>query len=179
MLDFFPVLLGVLLVGGGTFSHFPNRDYLSVETGKIWRGFFAIVIVLHHLALQGGNGYIWPLFAHTGWLAVAVFFFFSGYGLQKKYLTDQTYSCYFLRNRLPTILVPFLLATLFYVGLSLMGGAQYSISKVLLSFVNGRPLLPYSWHIINIVVFYCFFNFTQSFCSTLTCFRSTFFEYVI
>ncbi len=69
-----------------------NEDYLSLDTGKALRGFFALVVVFHHLAQQTETGLLFHRFTHAGYLCVAVFFFLSGYGLQRSHMNSPRYS---------------------------------------------------------------------------------------
>lgn len=65
--------------------------------------FFAVTVVFHHLSQIFKTGIIFPLFRNFGTISVAVFFFFSGYGLMKKYITDENYKKGFLLRRLTVI----------------------------------------------------------------------------
>ena len=131
---------------------------MSLDTSKCLRGFFAIVVVFHHLAQRTQMGELFRYFNRVGFLAVAVFFFLSGYGLQKSYMIKaDTYRKSFPAKRLPSILIPYLIMTAIYWCVHAATGSVYSFKAVLLSQVNGTPLADFSWYIENIFLFYIAF----------------------
>lgn len=130
-----------------------HEQYLSPQTGINLRGLFALLIVCSHLAQRTNEGFLFHQLIHTGWLSVAVFFFFSGYGLTKKYKDDASYRNGFLQRRLPTVLLPFALAFAVYVAL--YPPADFTL--IGRSLINGEPLLPFSWYILCITYFYILF----------------------
>lgn len=136
-----------------------NKDYLSLETCKSYRGICALLVVYSHLALViTSNSVELKLFGHVGWMAVSIFFFLSGYGLLKQYMQNRAYRFQFLQKRLPRILFPFLLVTFLYIVVCSCTGKTYSWQEVVLSFLTGFPLLPFAWYIVVILFFYvCFY----------------------
>ena len=162
-----------------------NKDYLSIDTSKCYRGLFAIVVVFHHLALQTQTGIAFRYFASIGHLAVAYFFFLSGYGLQKSYMIKgDVYRKDFLAKRLPVIIIPYIIVTTLYWITYAIGGNFYSFKDVILAIVNGWPIVSYSWYIINIFVFYIAFYFFMCICRKhyfymLICACAWYFLYVL
>lgn len=163
LLDLFPLLLLILFLIGvrpiqkntslgpeGTV----NQSYLSKEMGNAWRGLFAIVVLLHHLSQRTDPGLAFRLFRPAGYLAVAVFFFFSGYGLQKSHMASENYQNKFLQKRLLKILLPYAFVTLLYWVLFAVNGTVFSLKDVALSLVNGDPIAFASWYILSICYFY-------------------------
>lgn len=141
-----------------------NPDYLSISTGNAYRGFFALVVVLHHLAKETETGLVYPYFAKIGYLAVAVFFFLSGYGLQKSYISSDDYKRSFLQKRLTGILIAYAAATCMYSLLAFVGGTRYSLTDVLMAIVKGKPIVSNSWYIICIILFYLVFYALMHIC---------------
>lgn len=141
-----------------------NGDHLSVQSAAMLRGLFAMVVVCHHLAQNTSAGITFRHFAYVGYLAVAVFFFFSGYGLQKKYMRDASYSQQFLQRRIPTVLIPYAIMTAVYWLAYAVRGEVYSLADVVRSLWNGSPLDGNSWYIINILVFYFVFWILMHIC---------------
>lgn len=83
---------------------------LDKAQGLAWRGLFAGVVVLHHLAAAlPRTGIVFPCFRYTGRLAVAVFFGLSGYGLMVQARKRSDYLEGFWRNRLSTLWWPYLI----------------------------------------------------------------------
>ena len=159
--DIFPAALAVLFVLNAHRTKPAdqlNGDYLSLGTAKHFRGFFALFILCHHLSHRIASGLLLPSLVSAGFLAVAVFFFLSGYGLQKSYITKSDgYKKGFLLKRLPGIVFPYLVFILIYWAANAMRGTVYSWKDVLTSLVNGDPIVTYSWYILTILVFYLFY----------------------
>ena len=63
-----------------------NNTYLSKDNCNSFRGLFALIIIIHHIAKSVSSGIILKPFTQVGYLIVAVFFFYSGYGLMKKHI---------------------------------------------------------------------------------------------
>lgn len=135
-----------------------NKDYLSLESCNSFRGIFALVVVFHHLAQRTSGGLLFQLFRLVGYLAVAVFFFCSGYGLMKKHMSSPQYYKKFLLNRIPSILFPYLVITVIYWLLYAGAGNVYSAKQIMIStFLKGSPIVSFSWYIIAILLFYIAF----------------------
>ena len=134
-----------------------NKDYLSIKNGNVLRGLFAIVVVFHHLAQRMESGTIFQCFKHVGYLAVSVFFFLSGYGLQKAFITSENYKKHFLSKRLSKIIIPYMIVVVIYwICYSIMGDAL-SLRSILESMMKGSPFVSNSWYIICICNFYIAF----------------------
>lgn len=132
-----------------------TEGYLSVDTSKYYRGLFASVILFHHLAQRTETGITFRCFSMVGFLAVAFFFFLSGYGLQKSYITkSDSYKKGFILKRIPSVLIPYIIITVFYWLMYLVGGQFYSLKDIIFAVIDGRPIVSYSWYIICILVFY-------------------------
>lgn len=50
------------------------------------RGFFAMIIILFHLSQQITSGMLFKVMGEMGYLAVAIFFCLSGYGLLTQFI---------------------------------------------------------------------------------------------
>ncbi|MCH5321097.1 MAG: acyltransferase [Eubacterium sp.] len=166
-IDFLVLGLAVLIVLKISFyksSKSFNKDYLSLQTSTMLKGLFALVVVYHHMSLGITSGLLLRPFAFVGALAVSVFFFFSGYGLQKKYIVDETYSHQFLLRRLPTVLIPYIIVNFIFWLWRGANGTFYSLKYILRSLVNGSPFVDASWYIICILLFYVVFYFLMRIC---------------
>ena len=135
-----------------------NEEYLSLETSTALKGFFSIVVILHHLSQKIDiNTEFFMRLKFIGFLAVALFFFLSGYGLQKQHLTKEDYNKKFLIKRLPSVLFPYIIFTLIYWLFYYIMGTTFSFSDIFTSIYHGNPIVDYSWYIVSIIVFYIFF----------------------
>lgn len=135
-----------------------NEEYMSKDSCKYYKGIFAIAIVLHHIATETNTSGLYNLiFEDFGALCVAVFFFISGYGLMKSHMGSDTYSNRFFSKRLSSILIPYIIITgIRWIECALMG-EKYSFKNVMMGFVHGDPILPFSWYMIVITIFYIYF----------------------
>lgn len=135
-----------------------NEDYISKETGNYLRGFFAIVVLLHHLAQRTGSGFLFRGFYDVGYLAVALFFFFSGYGLQKSYMAKRdAYRQHFLIRRLPPVLLPYVVVTFLVWLMNAVAGYRVGVGYILWTILQGEPMVLFSWYIVCILLFYVVF----------------------
>lgn len=164
-LDLLVILLaGICLYRANIRFSAIHENYLSADSGKCVRGLLSLVIVFHHLAECTGSGMVFSVFGLFGYLGVSVFFFLSGYGLMKQYLTRADYRNGFLRRRLPPVLIPYLLATLLYWLLYLMIGTPWSLKDILAGFLVGEPIVSASWYIVCILLFYLAFWILMGVC---------------
>lgn len=133
-----------------------ETDVLNKEKTSVLKGVMAVIIVLHHISLQGIE--ILGQFFSWGAPIVSVFFFISGYGLGvsffvkgKRYLSD------FIKHRIiRNLLLPFILAWALYRIIN-WGALPDVITEVMELLFTGITLLPHSWYVYAILLFYMFF----------------------
>ena len=168
-IDILPILLLFLCIFGAKItkplSSINSKDYLSLATCKSYRGLFAIVVILHHLAQRTETGVLFRFFISMGSLAVAFFFFLSGYGLQRSYITkSDKYRDGFLLKRVPTVFIPYIIITTIYWLTLLFLGQFYSLKDIIQRFIDGNPIADHSWFIVNILIFYVVFWLLMHLC---------------
>lgn len=129
-----------------------EEDGLSMEQTVSFRGILAVSILFHHLSQQAQCGVLFLPFQHFGGMIVSMFFFYSGYGVQKKNRKSPDYRKQFLGRRLPDILIPYAFANLVYALV-----LRIPIPQVLMGLVNGDPIVSYSWYVLHILFFYLAF----------------------
>ncbi len=161
LLNLYEILLFALLVWKAKLVH-PylsayNDSYLSFESTSALRGFFAVVIMFHHLAQRTAGGVFFHRFKEVGTYPVAFFFLLSGYGLYISFNSKKDYDRQFLGKRIPSVLIPYLIITLIYWTYSAATGEAYSIGYVLRSFFNGKPIVNHSWYVIHCLYLYIVF----------------------
>lgn len=170
IIDIFPVvLLLILLIGMKPMKPLSaiNECYLSMNTTKCYKGLLAIIIVFHHLSIRTHSGIAFRLFTFVGCPAVAVFFFFSGYGLQKSYITKAEQYCNgFLKKRLSAILLPYVVITFLYWIMYYLTGKFYTFRNIIDRLLSGKPIVSFSWYVITILLFYIFFWILMKLCNT-------------
>ena len=133
------------------------EDYLSVKHTKALRGILVLLVVLGHLYKDADRGMLHLLFSNIGTLCVVVFFFLSGYGLQKRFAQSPGYEKTILTRRIPGILLPFLLLVPVYWGLYAWTGSPYTVGETLESLVTGDPIVRFGWYTLCQTLLYLVF----------------------
>lgn len=138
-------------------SFFPT-DTISISKDKTTalKAIMAVLIVFHHLSLQGIS--FLQTFHSWGAPIVSLFLFLSGYGLIKSLCTkgEAYLSNFFVHRIIKGIVIPFLIAWAIYRLLNIM--SLPNIFKELEALIyNGTTILPHSWFIFAILYFYVSF----------------------
>lgn len=137
---------------------FLPADVISISKDRTatLKAIMAVLIVVHHLSLQGIS------FLHTfhSWGApiVSLFLFLSGYGLMKSLcMKGNVYLSDFFKHRIVKgIVIPFLIAWAIYRILNIV--SLPNIFKELEELIyDGRTILPHSWFVFAILYFYVSF----------------------
>lgn len=135
-----------------------NDEFMSVKNCNSYKGFFALIVIMHHISQRVSGGFLPPDFTRVGYLAVAVFLFLSGYGLQKQNLSKPDYSKGFLLKRIPALLIPYMVMTVIYWLIYAILGDVRTFSTLWHNFiVNGDPIVWFSWYVVCILYFYIAF----------------------
>lgn len=141
---------------GGTGWH---EDVLSLSISKGILGFFAVLIVFHHLAQKVGasEAGIVSLLETFGVGFVAAFFFFSGFGLFTSYKSKKDYLKGFFRKRFPAILIPAYIIIAIFIVVNIINNGMPPI-KYLIGWMTGFLLINgHMWYIVEIALFYTLF----------------------
>lgn len=115
----------------------------------------AFLIVLAHLSQSLHVSYLRP-FTSCGGFSVGLFFFISGYGLMQSLLSKENYLHGFLKKRYLKVLLPFFLATILYLGILFINGANIRGVSVR-DMAWNLFVLPYSWFVKQIIFLYFIF----------------------
>lgn len=145
-----------------------HEDVLSLSTSKSLLGFFAVLIIFHHLVqkIGSGNASVFGILENLGVCFVSVFFFFSGYGLLVSWRSKPDYLKGFFRKRMPSVLVPFYLCNAIFIFAAVISGQKITAGK-LLGWASGFLLLnTQMWYIVEIVLFYIVFFLVFRFAKT-------------
>ncbi len=111
------LLLFVLLIICGVKRAVPGERRLFSPSGSAAvRGAAAAAVVLHHLSKEVAIPSLLLPFMPIGYLAVTLFYFYSGYGLYNQMEQRPDYLKRFYRNRLPKLLIPFWGINLLYAA---------------------------------------------------------------
>jgi membrane-bound acyltransferase YfiQ involved in biofilm formation len=87
---------------------------------------------------------------------VALFFFYSGYGLMYSKRNKPDYMNNFLKQRFCSILIPYLIVVAIYSVVKYFY-ADISISYIFKSYFEGFPIANNSWFIVSILMLYFLF----------------------
>lgn len=160
-------MLGLLVISRLRFQaniFFP--DYLSFDTTNAIKGIFiALVFINHVIPYIFNSGYVFDdgfaskLFLFTnsfvGQWIVAMFLFYSGYGVMESILKKgHNYLNSLPRKRILTTLVNFNIAVALFAIISLFIPNNYTIKDYLWSFIGWESIGNSNWYIFVIMLCY-------------------------
>lgn len=159
------LLLALLLMG---VSRRPKEGpaFFDRVSSKEIQGFLAVFIMLHQTVIildqSSVNQGEMMFFYFYGILAVAFFFFCSGFGLIKRWMTDNSYIKGFMRRRVFTVLVPFFICNYIYLTDALLGniriGSHFGFGAVICSFFGIFLVNNQMWFAVEIMILYVVFR---------------------
>ena len=135
----------------------PSMNYLCKENTDSIKAVCAIIVMIHHISNELEYGFAFLPFQMAGYLMVALFFFYSGFGLCFSLLRDDKYINKFLYNRLNKLFVPFGIATLVYVCFYLFVVGEFNPIRLLSQFLFDEPVVKNSWFILVLIYLYFIF----------------------
>ena len=149
-----------------------NNEFLSLKQTKALQGFLAICIMLHHIAQKTCASWLFPksriipgleIFAPNGYLFVAVFLFFNGYGIYKSYSSKPNYLNGFVKKRiLPVVLSLYTTGLIFFIA-RLILGEKMNGSQMALYLSSIKLCNPNTWYVIVLPFFYLAFYLSFKF----------------
>lgn len=159
---FFVLILLLLIFNGAEFAP-PNefaRDYISKDKTSAIKGIFVVLILFSHgkqyMALGGvyDDPYL-ALQGHLGQMVVAMFLFYSGYGLMES-IKRKGYD--YVRSiplkRFPSVLLNFDIAIVLYLILGMFLGKVFGIKTILLAFIGWESVGNSNWYMFAIFALY-------------------------
>lgn len=158
---FLVLLWGAQLSPKGQF----HEDAHTLQSTLPLRGFFMLLVVLHHLSQQLTHPGSLKLLQGIGLLCVSFFFLLSGYGLTKSRSQNPAYFHAFFRKHYCRLLVPFILCNLIYLCVNLHFGTAYSKVRLLKCLIGLELVNTHAWFILTIALFYLAFYLIFRLCS--------------
>ena len=155
----FMVLLAVIVIYRMKFSSF-YTDYLDKEQSTAIRGVFAAVIFLSHakgyiLLGNGAGDTLFKLVLYIlGQCIVAMYFFYSGYGIMESYKYKKDYTTHFFRNRILKTLIHFDLAVILYMILKFAYRKTYTLRTYFLSLLGWTSIGNSNWFVCVLLMLY-------------------------
>jgi len=134
-------------------------DYMSQERTTSIKGVFAFIIVMSHMLQyitisNAPDRFAGTIITAIGQLMVAMFFFYSGYGISESSRNKQGYMKSFFKNRILKTLVHFDLAIILFIIFNAFIGVRYSPERTLLSFVGWSSIGNSNWFVFCTLALY-------------------------
>lgn len=142
-----------------------QENPLGLTQSKSLLGFFALLIVMHHMVqtIGSSNASIFWILEEFGVCFVGAFFFFSGYGLMKSTIEKEGYLKEFLKKRFPTVLIPFYMCISVFLLVDVCCGKRYTLLEWI-QYLTGWILRnTHMWYIVEIAFLYFAFYLTMRF----------------
>ena len=157
MIDILVILLIVLVFAKSRFAETGqfHEDYFSLKNLNAVKGALAVIVMLHHLSQRTEAGLLIREFTNFGYLPVAAFFLFSGYGLMLSHQKKENYKLQFLLKRIPTILFQYAaVVAVYWFAVGEIEGVRHSWGYIWRGFKQGDPIAMFSWYVCVILMFY-------------------------
>ena len=160
------VFLAALLLPGVKVRPKGDTAFFDRIATKEIQGFLAVFIIFHQtivilegLAAETG---LMQNFYYYGILAVAFFFFCSGFGLIKRQMTDKDYIKGFMKRRIFTVLVPFFICNYIYLTVAILEniryGEHFGFVELILAFFGLFLVNNQMWFAVEIMLLYVIFR---------------------
>lgn len=161
-------ILPVLLLWGAKVSKVGewNEEALSLRQSKAIQGFLAVCIMFHHIGQKTCASWLFPptriqqglgFFVPLGYIMVAVFLFFNGYGVYKSFHAKENYLKGFMKKRiLPVVLALYSTTVIFFIARILVG-EKMDATKTWQYLTSIKLCNPNTWYVIVLPFFYLFF----------------------
>ena len=91
------IILAIALISLFKVEKRQDDKALSFEQGSCIKGIVAVFLILIHIGNALTNPGSYAILSSIGYLLVAVFFFYSGYGITKKMISNKRY----IRKQMP------------------------------------------------------------------------------
>lgn len=168
------LLLGLFIISSWKLRFAPfHDDYLELSTTTAIKGIFAVIIFYSHLrgyiSLPDSIGNrVFLLFLNfLGQAMVAMYLFYSGFGIYESVKKKPSYMDYFFRGRICKTLVNFDLAVIMFLLAGWAMGFKYPISYYTTCWIGWDSVGNSNWFIFDILSLYLgvfiFFRLSQVF----------------
>ena len=159
-------VLGTILFAGSSRRPADETAFFDRISGKEIQGALAVFIIIHQTVVALNAKYDDPedmfFFFFYGILAVSFFFFSSGFGLIKRWMTDENYIRGFMRRRIFTVLVPFFICNYIYLTDALLNNIvareHFGFGEVICSFFGIFLINNEMWFAVEIMILYIAFR---------------------
>ncbi len=134
-------------------------DYMSVERTTSIKGVFAYIIVMSHMlqfirVSSPPDRFAQTVIVAIGQLMVAMFFFYSGYGINESCKSKPGYMKGFFKNRILKTMVHFDIAVVFYMILNIIVGTPRGWKNNLLALTGWVSISNSNWFVFCTLALY-------------------------
>ncbi len=165
MLGFYILIVLLVLLSLRPHPRGFNPEYLDISTTNAVKGIFILLVFIKHITpyiLKSGyvyEGWEGEMFryinAHVGQWIVAMFLFYSGYGIMEAISKKgDAYINGIPRKRILTVAVNFAIAVAVFAIVGAMLGRTYTIQHYLLSLIGWESVGNSNWYIFVIMLCY-------------------------
>ena len=112
---------------------------------------------MHHLSQRIGINLITLPFIEIGKYSVALFLFLSGYGVMSSYINNKDYINGFLKKRIVTIYIPFIVSNIIFIMIYIIKGRTFNWLETIEYILGIRIIDGVMWFIFSIIIFYLIF----------------------
>ncbi len=153
------LVFGVLCLWGIKFSGY-HDDFLSKTDTTPIKGIFTMLILYSHIRgyIQPSdawyNAYYSTILDYLGQLIVAMFFFYSGFGIWESFKRKPGYVHSFFKNRFLKTLLHFDIAVAIFILVQLLIPITYSPKEYLLCWIGWESVGNSNWFIFVILSLY-------------------------
>lgn len=154
LIDILIVIFSIALFFSVAFNKSFNDDYFSKETSKSLKGMCSIIVLFHHISQNTTTGIIIRQFEGVGYLAVAVFFFITGYGLCKNYFQNKYQKGFIKKHMIPIMLQYCFIIVAYAIFYYFFLGEPLKLNYLLLHLLDNYSIINFSWYLVNLIWFY-------------------------
>ena len=154
------ILLFVLIISMIGIKKAEKDNYLSKNQTNAIKGIMAILIFLSHfnsqITLENNtiNSIYKLIFRIIDQNMVAIFLFYSGYGIYVSYINKKNYIKTFFKKRILKTLIHFDIAVLLFFLLDKIMNIKYSLKEIILAFTGWTSIGNSNWFIFVILSLY-------------------------
>lgn len=154
------ILILILLFSFDFHANEIDENYLSKNNTQPIKGIFVIIVFLSHIRTYAEFNHMTDLWTiqllnYLGQLMVALFLFYSGYGIYEAIKNKgNDYISNIPKNRLGKTFFDFFISILLFLFLNLCIRRYYSVSQIMLSFIGWSNVGNSAWYMFAIFTLY-------------------------
>ena len=139
----------------------PQRDYLKKRRSQSISGVFVLLVFLRHFGqyinIEKSDKLFYLFDQCMGQLIVIPFLFYSGYGVMKSIMIKgDSYVTAIPKHRILRVWLHFVIAVSMYLFLGIAMHRNYSLRRIVLSFIGLESIGNSNWYIFAIIAMYIF-----------------------